>query len=458
MTWKVFRRSRGTILGMAVALSLTTGVQAATAAPAPDGPRGPAGNAVNTAFADAAAEFDVPRDLLVAVGYGETHLDGHDGAPSHANGYGVMHLVSNPERHSLERAAKLTGESVGDLKDETPANIRGGAAVLRDLADDLGLDAAERDDTDAWYRAVARYGTADSDQAARLYADAVYGILSDGLRTFVAGGERVQVAPQDVAPERGRYAEVSRLPGIQSADYPPAHWVAASSSNYSSGRSSAITHIVVHVTQGSYGGTISWFQNPSAQVSAHYVIRSSDGDVTQMVRDGDTAWHARSGNPYSVGIEHEGYVDDPSWFTDAMYRSSAALTKHLADRYGIPKDRAHIVGHHEVPGNDHTDPGPHWDWNYYMSLVGGGGGGTGTPFPTWGSGVNIREAATTDSAVVGTLGGPTTVRVECQVRGQMVNYDGYSNDAWSYVPAYGGYLSNIFIDVSDAWLPGVPTC
>ncbi len=88
-----------------------------------------------------------------------------------------------------------------------------------------------------------------------------------------------------------------------------------------------------------------------------------------MVRDRDTAWHARSGNPYSIGIEHEGYVDNPSWFTDAMYRSSAALTRHLCDRHGIPKDRTHIVGHVEVPGNDHTDPGPNWNWSYYMQLV-----------------------------------------------------------------------------------------
>ncbi|PGH46646.1 N-acetylmuramoyl-L-alanine amidase, partial [Streptomyces sp. Ru87] len=55
----------------------------------------------------------------------------------------------------------------------------------------------------------------------------------------------------------------------------------------------------------------------------------------------------------------------------AMYRSSAALTKHLCDTHGIPKDRQHIVGHSEVPGNDHTDPGANWDWDHYMALVNG---------------------------------------------------------------------------------------
>ncbi|WP_311765186.1 hypothetical protein [Streptomyces zingiberis] len=86
------------------------------------------------------------------------------------------------------------------------------------------------------------------------------------------------------------------------------------------------------------------------------------------------------------------------------------------------------------------------------------GGGSTKSFPTWGTDVNIRASATTTSARVATLPGPTTVRVSCQVRGQMVHYQSWSNDAWSYLPDYGGYLSNIFIDVAEGWLPGVPTC
>ena len=141
-------------------------------------------------------------------------------------------------------------------------------------------------------------------------------------------------------------------------EYAPARWVSAYGGNYQAGRSARITTVVVHVTQGSYAGTVSWFQNPSAGVSAHYVVKSSNGEITQMVREGDTAYHARSANPYAVGIEHEGFVDNPAWFTDAMYRSSAALTRYLCDKYGLPKTRASIRGHNEMPGNDHTDPGP----------------------------------------------------------------------------------------------------
>ncbi|MFC8533146.1 peptidoglycan-binding protein [Streptomyces sp. NPDC057249] len=350
--------------------ALTATVLAATGTPALAA--ADTGHPMDRAFARAARAFDVPRDLLAAVGYGETHLDGHAGRPSQAGGYGVMHLVSNPARHTLERAAALTGEPVAALRTDTAANILGGAAVLRGYADGLGLDARDRDDIDAWYPAVARYsGTRGT--AAALYADAVYTFLADGLAALTPDGERITVDGRPVSPERDGAAAADS--GARSADYPAALWVPADPNNYTTGRTAEIDKIVVHVTQGSYAGSISWFQDPVSEVSAHYVVRSSDGQITQMVRDADTAYHARSANASSLGIEHEGFIDDPTWFTDAMYRSSAALTASLCDRYGIPKDRAHIIGHSEAPGNDHTDPGTYWDWDRYMELVTGTGAG-----------------------------------------------------------------------------------
>ncbi|WP_428957276.1 N-acetylmuramoyl-L-alanine amidase [Streptomyces sp. cg35] len=363
---------RATLSGLGSLAALVTAVQPALAAP-PTGDS-PDPGPVRHAFSAAAAEFGVPRDLLIALGYGETHLDDHAGQPSQAGGYGVMHLVSNPDRHTLELASRLTGESARELRTDTTANIRGGAAVLRAYADDAGLGRAERRDTDAWYPLVARYGGAADPSGARLYADTVYTFLAEGLTARTPDGETLTVRARSVAPERGRY-ETAAAPAAQSPDYPSALWVPASSANYSVGRSASIRKIVIHVTQGSYAGTVNWFRNPSAKASAHYVVRSSDGQITQMVRDKNTAWHARSGNASGIGIEHEGYIDNPTWFTDAMYRSSAALTAYLCNRYGIPKNRAHVVGHSEVPGNNHTDPGRYWNWTYYMRLVGGSTGG-----------------------------------------------------------------------------------
>lgn len=157
-------------------------------------------------------------------------------------------------------------------------------------------------------------------------------------------------------------------------DYPAAHWVPASTSNYTvSSRPSAypVDYVVIHVTQETFSDTISIFRNPAKQVSAHYVVRSGDGYIDQCVREKDIAWHAGNWdyNTRSIGIEHEGWVDQPAYFTTPLYEKSALLTASICDRYGIPKDRAHILGHAEVPGADHTDPGPHWDWVRYIRLV-----------------------------------------------------------------------------------------
>ncbi|MCB9754771.1 MAG: N-acetylmuramoyl-L-alanine amidase [Myxococcales bacterium] len=154
------------------------------------------------------------------------------------------------------------------------------------------------------------------------------------------------------------------------AEYPRAvGFVPADSSNYSQGGINP-EFIVVHTMQGYYAGSMSWFQNPAANVSAHFVMRASDGEVTQMVKLNDKAWHVGNYNGKCLGIEHEGWVDEPDeWYTWAAYTSSAMLTRWMADRHGIALDRDHIIGHVEVPGASHTDPGPGWNWDLYMALI-----------------------------------------------------------------------------------------
>jgi len=148
-----------------------------------------------------------------------------------------------------------------------------------------------------------------------------------------------------------------------------AQYIPADSTNYSPGGITDVQYVVVHTMQGSYAGSISWFQNPVADVSAHFCMRAEDGEITQMVRLADKAWHVGNSNPVAIGIEHEGYVDDPSWYTWPMYTRSAQLARWLADRHGLPLDRDHIVGHVDLPNQTHTDPGPNWNWDLYMALV-----------------------------------------------------------------------------------------
>jgi N-acetyl-anhydromuramyl-L-alanine amidase AmpD len=137
--------------------------------------------------------------------------------------------------------------------------------------------------------------------------------------------------------------------------------------------------VIIHTVQGSWSSAINWFNDSRAGVSAHYTVRSNDGHIGQSLEEKDIGYHAGNWthNQTSVGIEHEGFISDPSWYTAAMYRSSARLTAYLCRKYRIPVDRNHIFGHNEVPGCSgsgggagcHVDPGRHWDWARYMRLV-----------------------------------------------------------------------------------------
>jgi N-acetyl-anhydromuramyl-L-alanine amidase AmpD/photosystem II stability/assembly factor-like uncharacterized protein len=168
------------------------------------------------------------------------------------------------------------------------------------------------------------------------------------------------------------------------ADYGTAAWVAASPKNFQRADrpfSSPITRIVIHTTEAPYAAAIRFFAHAGAVASADYVVRSSDGAITQMVRERDIAWHSgnRQYNATSIGIEHEAYVHNCVWYTNAMYRSSARLVAHLAVKYGIPIDRTHIIGHYQVPDPyhlggfggfaHHVDPGPCWNWRSYLRLI-----------------------------------------------------------------------------------------
>ncbi|MCL6299568.1 N-acetylmuramoyl-L-alanine amidase [Streptomyces kronopolitis] len=158
--------------------------------------------------------------------------------------------------------------------------------------------------------------------------------------------------------------------------YPARQWVPASPSNYTAADRPTqypVEMVVIHVTQETYAHTLKLFANPAHKAAAHYVLRSADGHLAQCVSERNVAWHAGNWdyNTRSIGIEHEGWIDDPAWFTDTLYARSARLTAAICDRYSIPKDREHIIGHVEVPGSDHTDPGQFWDWPRYLQLVNG---------------------------------------------------------------------------------------
>ena len=327
--------------------------------------------ALEEEFERASGEYDVPVSVLKAMGYVNTRWtmpspgasDYEEGGPSEGSpeargAYGIMQLLQNPSENTLGRAAELTGFTEKELKNDRAANIRGGAAVLSEI------EGAEKPaDINGWYDSVAEYG------GGNLYANQVYETLKSGVSEEVSGGEEMVLEAQ---PE----AETETVFSAQgSGDYGRSTWYGASSTNYTAanrGRAQ-IDKIIVHVTQGSWSGALSWFRDSRANASAHYTVRSSDGKIGQSVREKSIGWHAGNWNynSRSIGLEHEGYVSNPGWFTDSMYRSSARLTAYLCKKYRIPINRNNIIGHNEVPGATHTDPGRYWNWSKYMRLVKG---------------------------------------------------------------------------------------
>jgi hypothetical protein len=354
-----FLRLGGTGLAGAVLLGSTGGRLLAQAR-----------SSLKAEFESAAIEYGIPQELLLAMGYVNTlwempppeASDYEEGDPEGRGAYGIMQLVQNPWRDTLGHAAILTGLSEEELKTSRAANVRGGAAVLADIQ-----GPNKPADLNGWQEAVAEYGDTD------LYAQEVFQTLQEGASATISTGESLKLPPQGV--------EVPQIYTIQArADYRRAVWRPAHWSNYTNANRGValIDMIVIHVAQGSYSGTISWFQNPRSNASAHYVV-GRRGQIAQCVHNEDIAWHAGwwETNKKSIGIEHAGFIGNPRSFTPRMYRSSARLSAYLCRRFNIPVDRRHIIGHNQVPGcpglgggvGCHTDPGRYWNWDRYLRLI-----------------------------------------------------------------------------------------
>ena len=132
--------------------------------------------------------------------------------------------------------------------------------------------------------------------------------------------------------------------------------------------------IVIHIEKepmlGSKEAIYSEFINN--EKSSHYCV-NKDGSIWQFVKDEDTAWgNGRVDNPaskyvlshlginpnlYSISIEHEVLEYEPKGINELQYQTTAKLLQELSEKWLIPLDREHIIGHREIyslkscPGN-----------------------------------------------------------------------------------------------------------
>jgi N-acetylmuramoyl-L-alanine amidase/Fibronectin type III domain len=320
-----------------------------------------AGPSLDAAMRSAALARSVPLPLVQAIAYVNSRWEltppGGDG------GVGPMHIMPA----QLAQAAQLSGRTQDEISRDAAANLDAGAAMLAQ-AHSGGQDLA------GWQPSVARL-------EGPYVATQVFDLLRSGVTRTLSSGETITLAPQ-VLPAAPTVANTGNT---MSTDYPAAAWVPANPNNYTPDNrpiGDPIDMIVIHDIEGTAGSAIQHFQDPNAQASAHYVV-SDAGQITQMVAEHDIAWHAGNWdyNTRSIGIEHEGYAWTPGWYTPIMYQASAGIAASICSRYGVPMDRQHVIGHNEVPdpnnpgqfggAGHHTDPGPYWDWGYYMATAQG---------------------------------------------------------------------------------------
>ncbi|MEV8565382.1 N-acetylmuramoyl-L-alanine amidase [Streptomyces sp. NPDC051322] len=402
--------SRRLLVGTVTSAAVTAGCLALT--PAAAGAQG-SGIAPHTdrqaQFAAAAAEFHVPESVLLGVSFQESAWEAHRGHYSTAGGYGPMNLtdvtagmvasggsgaggradldglLADPALHTLPVAARLTGSSAERLRTSERDNIRGGAALLASY--EKSLTGSTPADPADWYGAVARYAQSPDRKAAGVFADRVYAVLRAGMQRQTGDGQRMKLAADPALhPATGLLAALHLRAAPTTHTECPAtvdcRFVAAAPANGQVADRPAdgmnVKYIVIHDTESSYDSAVSAFQKADG-AAAHYVMRASDGAVTQMVPGKDLAFHAGNYwfNMHSIGIEHEGFAaQGATWYTQTQYRATADLVAYLARRYDVPLDREHIIGHDNVPGpldhsvaGMHWDPGPSWDWSAFMGML-----------------------------------------------------------------------------------------
>ena len=359
---------------------------------------------------------EIPRGFLEAISY--THTRFHDlsnqeqiscaGIPIP---YGIMGVYEDGQNYFIEngkRIESLSGISISTQKNSVPAQVEAYAAACASLIQSYAVNGENT--PELIYNLMWELSEIPREGSINLFAFEssvleVFRFLTDESQAATYGFPLYEINIKDFFGNNNYAVLTASLVTIDSTgiknhqntqyragntlkslNYGPALWNAAPSCNYSGRNGSQISAVTIHTVQGTYAGAISWGLNCNAQVSYHYVVRSSDGQVTQMVLESNKAWHVGNENSYTVGIEHEGYVSNAAWYTPSLYQSSANLVKDITQSgYGINPKRTYdgvgststqllgncirIKGHQHYANQSHTDPGIHWNWNKFYGLI-----------------------------------------------------------------------------------------
>jgi N-acetyl-anhydromuramyl-L-alanine amidase AmpD len=234
---------------------------------------------------------------------------------------------------------------------------------------------------------------------------------------------------------------------------PQMRFLPAHSANYTNASRTAddIDAIVIHTVEGTASGAITWFQDPRAQVSAHFVV-SKAGEITQMVEIEDIAWTQTYCNQRAIGIECEGRASDPDNWTEPMMRVLAQLAAWLCQSYGIPAEhptgkatantqqgrfrKPGLIGHSQLQPWNKSDPGPYFPWDRLIRDIGAWLGN---------SAFTSAQNATTNASAAQQ---PQQERPQTTARGAR------SGAAWRRIADANGWVnSTAFANLDASWGP-----
>ena len=154
--------------------------------------------------------------------------------------------------------------------------------------------------------------------------------------------------------------------------------------NYYPRRSRAIQGIVVHTAEGGTDATAiaNYLSKTDRVVSAHVVIDNKN--IINLLPDDFTAFHVRSHNSKSLGLELAYYAS--SWgkdkdYEDELIKLAAKWCAEKAELYDIPVRRINFrdwlkgekgfISHSELDSVRRTDPGANFPWEKLFTLTKG---------------------------------------------------------------------------------------
>jgi N-acetylmuramoyl-L-alanine amidase len=128
--------------------------------------------------------------------------------------------------------------------------------------------------------------------------------------------------------------------------------------------------LLLHYTgMDSAEAALDWLTREESKVSCHYLV-DEDGNITQMVREGERAWHAGQSlwagetdiNSCAIGIEihNPGHDIEYRDFPEAQMRAVEALCLDILGRHNIRPER--VLAHSDIAPGRKCDPGEKFDW------------------------------------------------------------------------------------------------